>query len=301
METMVVRKSQKNFVKKRKQSKATQYNRSKTVFDGSNSMSTSCQVSWIFRSWQSLASLSPFQRVWRYGSHDAGRIDRLIDQLYQLCNRLQQYQVMHVINVNNSKDQDCDELGRFANRHHIWLNGVVLLLLYVSSTTPTTIKHFSLPYMFASILPNLREEDFSNAIPGKVSRTTTQKITTTTKMKHPVKDFHLLKDFIQMIDLKNENYRTQVARDLQVEKFMKFTKKCSRLEKFTLNIHHNLFINIKGSDMIFAQNLREIYMNESNILPANMSILLDLNTNEHPNIFLFHQCRNIGTGFDQKC
>ena len=51
--------------------------------------------------------------------HDAGRIDRLIDQLYQLCNRLQQYQVMHVINVNNSKDQDCDELGRFGNRHHI--------------------------------------------------------------------------------------------------------------------------------------------------------------------------------------
>ena len=149
----------------------------------------------------------------------------------------------------------------------------MLLLLYVSSTTPITIKHFSLPYMFASILHNLREEDFSNAIPGKVSRTTTQKITTTTKMKHPVKDFHLLKDFIQMIDLKNENYRTQVARDLQVEKFMKFTKKCSRLEKFTLNIHHNLFINIKGSDMIFAQNLREIYMNESNILSANMSIL----------------------------
>ena len=50
METMVVRKSQKRFVNKRKQSKATQYNRSKTVFDGSNSTSTSCQVSWIFRS-----------------------------------------------------------------------------------------------------------------------------------------------------------------------------------------------------------------------------------------------------------
>ena len=51
--------------------------------------------------------------------HDAGRIDRLIDQLYQLCNRLQQYQVMHVVDVNISKDQDCDELGRFGNRYHI--------------------------------------------------------------------------------------------------------------------------------------------------------------------------------------
>ena len=75
-----------------------------------------------------------------------------------------------------------------------------------------------------------------------------------------------------------------------------FSTKCPNLEKLTWhnNIDHNQSaIDIDGSDLMRATNLKEIYMDGSVFVNRDdeHDLLSDLENDAHSNIFLFYQCR----------
>ena len=76
-----------------------------------------------------------------------------------------------------------------------------------------------------------------------------------------------------------------------------FSDKCSHLEKITWNnnIDDRAFrVNIDGSEMRNAKNLKEIYMNDFEFVSLLFNdALWDLDNDDYSHIFLFHKCSHV--------